>query len=415
MDFSAEFDSVRQPFVSTEGVSDSATWPAEVEASTRVNAAFTDSLMKNFSTGAARSLAVRSAAAIVLAGLAVIPAQAIECRFRPNAPDQHVVVKGDTLWDISGTFLEHPWCWPQVWGMNRDEIRNPHWIYPGQIVYFDRRSGRLTLNRPGSDADAGQSPMVRLSPQVRTDALGPEGAVPAIPSSVIEPFLTQPLVVESDTLAKTPRIAAVPEDRVYLGEGDRIYVRGDLAGNTNFQVFRPGNALVDPDTGKTMAYEATFVGTARLVTEAKPGVDVHSFVVSRSVQEIGIGDRLLPAPPAQPRNYVPHVPQQPVAARVMSIASETNFAAQHAVVTVNRGALDGLDVGSVLQLYHLGQTVKDPEGRKGFLGLGAAKLHLPDEQYGELFIFRVFGHVSYGLVMQIKEPVQVGDVAKSPE
>jgi hypothetical protein len=373
--------------------------------------------MKNFSTGAAWSLVARSAAAAILACLAAGPVHAaVDCTFRPNAPDQHVVVKGDTLWDISGAFLEHPWCWPQVWGMNREEIRNPHWIYPGQVIYFDRRHSRLTLTRPGSgDAGAGQPPLVRLAPQLRTDALGPEGAVPAIPSSVIEPFLTQPLVVESDTLARAPRIAAVPEDRVFLGEGDRIYVRGNLQGASSFQVFRPGTPLRDPESGRIVAHEATYVGTARLVAEAKPGVDVHSFVVTRSVQEIGVGDRLLPAPPTPLTNYVPHVPERPVAARVMSIASGTNYAAQSQVVTVNRGAIDGLDVGAVLRLYHHGQTVRDPGGRKGFLGIGAATLRLPDEQYGELFIFRVFGHVSYGLVMQVTKPVQVGDVANSPE
>ena len=372
--------------------------------------------MKNFSTGAAWSLAARAATATALACLAAGPALAAPaCSFRPNAPDQHRVVKGDTLWDISGAFLEHPWCWPQVWGMNRDEIRNPHWIYPGQIIYFDRARGRLTLTRPGTaEGGAGQPPLVKLSPQLRTEDMGPSGAVPAIPPGAIEPFLTQPLVVEAGELDKTARIAAVPEDRVYLAEGDRIYVRGELGGAASFQVFRPGKALRDPDSGKVLAYEAAYVGDARLLAPAGPGVDVHSFVVSRSVQEMGVGDRLLPTPATPLRNYVPHLPAQPIAARVMSIASEANYAAQNQVVTVNRGAIDGLDVGSVLQLYHQGRTVRDP-AQPGFLGFGGANLRLPDEQYGELFIFRVFGRVSYGLVMQVTAPVQVGDVAKSPE
>src|SRR5689334_4224960 len=140
---------------------------------------FTDSLMKNFSTGVARSLAVRTAIALgaaVLAGpaLAAPAAAGPHCSFRPNAPDQHLVVKRDTLWDISGKFLEHPWCWPEVWGMNRDEIRNPHWIYPGQIIYFDRAHGRLTLTKPGTgtgNPDAGAPPVTKLSPQVRTEEL----------------------------------------------------------------------------------------------------------------------------------------------------------------------------------------------------------------------------------------------------
>jgi hypothetical protein len=388
--------------------------------------------MKNFSTGVARSLAVRAAvaaagmtlAAGVLAGSAAVapatapataPAAGPHCSFRPNAPDQHVVVKRDTLWDISGTFLEHPWCWPQVWGMNREEIRNPHWIYPGQIIYFDRAHGRLTLTKPGSgDADAGQPPVTKLSPQIRTAELERE-ALASIPSSAIEPFLTQPLVVEPGQLDAAPRIAATPETRVYLAEGDRIYVRGALNGATNFQVFRPGKPLVDPDTGKVVAYESAYVGAATLVSEARAGVDVHTFKVTRSVQEMGIGDRLLPAPPMPIRNYVPHAPEKPVTARIMAMASESNYAVQSQVVTVNRGALDGLDVGSVLQLYHLGKTIQDPGGSKGLLGFGKSMMKMPDEQYGELFIFRVFGHVSYGLVMQVTLPVQIGDVAKSPE
>jgi hypothetical protein len=376
--------------------------------------------MKNFSTGVVRPLALRAAAAVVVAALAA-PVQAApaaagpHCSFRANAPDQHLVVKRDTLWDISGTFLEHPWCWPEVWGMNREEIRNPHWIYPGQVIYFDRVHGRLTLSKPGSgDADAGLPPVTRLSPQIRTEELE-HNAVSSIPSSAIEPFLTQPLVVEPRELDAAPRIAATPETRVYLAEGDRIYVRGALNGATTFQVFRPGKELVDPDSGKVIAHEAAYVGAARLVAEAGPGVDVHTFTVTRSVQEMGIGDRLLPAPPVPVLNYVPHVPSTPIAARIVSTASESNYASQHQVVTVNRGTLDGLDVGSVLQLYHLGKTVQDPEGRKGIFGFGRSMLRMPDEQYGELFIFRVFGHVSYGLVMQVTLPVQIGDVAKSPE
>lgn len=380
--------------------------------------------MKNFSTGVGRPLAAHTAAsalAVALLALAASPAQAApaaagpHCSFRPNAPDQHLVVKRDTLWDISGAFLEHPWCWPEVWGMNREEIRNPHWIYPGQIIYFDRAHGRLTLRKPGAgDGDAGLPPVTRLSPQIRTEELERD-AIYSIPSSEIEPFLTQPLVVEPHALDAAPRIAATPETRVYLAEGDRIYVRGPLNGAANFQVFRPGKALVDPDTGKVVAHEAAYVGTAKLVREAGPGVDVHTFTVTSSVQEMGVGDRLLPTPPMPARNYVPHAPATPVAGRIMAMATESNYASQHQVVTVNRGALDGLDVGSVLQLYHLGKTIQDPGGSKGFLGFGASTMRMPDEQYGELFIFRVFGHVSYGLVMQVTLPVQIGDVAKSPE
>jgi hypothetical protein len=368
--------------------------------------------MKNFST-----VATHVAAAALLACTVAAPVQAAtECKFRPDAPDQHLVVKRDTLWDISGAFLEHPWCWPQVWGLNRDQIRNPHWIYPGQIVYFDRKHGRLSLNKPGTDDEggAGAPQLLRLSPQLRTEGLGKE-AVPAISAAAIDPFLTQPLLVEANELADAPRIVASQEGHVYLGKGDKVYARGNLNGGSSFQVFRPGNALIDPQSGAVLAHEAAYLGTVSLQAAAHGGSDVHTLTVASSNQEIGVGDLLLPAPPTPIRNYVPHPPDRQVDARLMSIYSGMSYAGQSQVVTVNRGSIDGLDVGAVLQLYHFGQTVPDPTASKGFLGLRKTMIKLPDEQYGALFIFRVFKHVSYGLIMQVKGPAQVGDVAKSPE
>ena len=372
---------------------------------------FTDTSMKNFIT-----VGTHAAVAAVFACVLAAPVQAATCEFRPNAPDQHLVVRGDTLWDISGTFLDHPWCWPQVWGINRDRIRDPHWIYPGQVVYFDRVNRRLSLTRPGvaDDGMGGASGITRLSPQIRTEGIGND-AVPSIPASAIAPFLSMPLIVEEGELNAAPRIAAIEDNRVYLGKDDTLYVRGALGGASSFQVFRPGSALIDPETGRRLAYEAVYLGTVKLRAEAKPGVDVHTFTVSGSTQEMGVGDRLMAAPPVPMRNYVPHPPQRQVNARVLSIYSGVTYAGQNQVVSVNRGSLDGLDVGAVLQLYHFGQTVADPGAKQGVLGLGKTMIKLPDEQVGTLFIFRVFKQVSYGLIMQVTKPVEVGDVAKSPE
>ena len=365
--------------------------------------------MKNFSTVGTR-IASAALIACVLAG----PVEAATCEFRPNAPDQHLVVRGDTLWGISGTFLEHPWCWPQVWGLNKEQIRNPHWIYPGQIVYFDRINRRLSLNKPGAGDGAGEPGALRLSPQLRTEGLGVD-AVQSIPAGVIEAFLSMPLIVEDDELKDAPRIAAMEDGHVYLGKDDKLYVRGDLKGGRSFQVFRPGNPLKDPDNGRLLAYEAVYLGTVKLQAEAKPGVDVHTFTVSSSKQEMGVGDRLMPAPPTPMRNYAPHQPERQVAARVLSIYSGVTYAGQNQVVSINRGSVDGLDIGTVLQLYHYGQTVADPGGSKGIFGLGKTMIKLPDEEIGNLFIFRVFKNISYGLIMQVTKPVEVGDVARSPE
>jgi len=365
--------------------------------------------MKNFST-----VGVRLVVTALFCAAAAVPAHALECKFRADAPDSHVVVKGDTLWDISGQFLEKPWCWPTVWGMNKEEIDNPHWIYPGQIIWFDRAAGRLRL---GNRIDAaGGSSDLRLSPQLRMEGLGKD-AVRSIPTGDIEPFLTQPLIIENDELNGAPRIIAAQEGHVFLGKDDKAFVRGDLKGGTSFQVFRPGQPLKDPITQKVIGYEAFYLGTLKLQTEAKPGSgnDVHTFVVANAKEEMGVGDQLMLQPPQPMQNYVPHPPEQHVAARVVAIYGGVTHAGQNQVVSINRGKLDGLDVGSVLQLYHAGETVTDTTAKKSWLGMRSPEVKLPDEEVGNLFIFRVFNHIAYGLIMQVTAPVKVGDAAQSPE
>ncbi|MES2739584.1 MAG: LysM peptidoglycan-binding domain-containing protein [Pseudomonadota bacterium] len=364
--------------------------------------------MKNFST-----VGVRFVIAALFSGGIAASAQAANCAFLANAPDQHVVVKGDTLWGISGRFLEHPWCWGQVWGMNREEIRNPHWIFPGQIVYFDRVAGRLRLGSKVGDGSA--NGVTRLSPQLRTEGLGKD-AVPAIASGAIEPFLSQPLVIEVDELNKGPRIVAAQETHVMVGKDDKAYVRGDLKGGTSFQVYRPGKELKDPVTQAVIGYEAFYLGTVKLKAGAKPGSDVHTFIIASAKEEIGVGDYLIPSPPTPMQNYVPHPPEIQVDARVMSVYGGVTYAGQNQIVSINRGSLDGLDIGSVLQLYHLGQTVVDKTvPGTGLMQMKKSTIKLPDEEIGSVFVFRVFKHVSYGLIMQVTEPVQVGDMAVSPE
>ncbi len=376
--------------------------------------------MKKFST-AALLLAFAASGSVAAADDGVMNSP--RCAFLPNAPDQHVVVRGDTLWDISGKFLQHPWCWPQVWGMNREEIRNPHWIYPGQIVYLDRAAGRLRLGKPvagqgmGGGMDSSGLPTVHLSPQLRTEGLG-QLAVQSIPSNAIEPFLSQPLVVEEDALRDAPRIIATEEGRVILGKNDKAFVRGDLKSGTSFQAFRPGTPLKDPVTNKVIGYEAAYLGTLKLERAATAENEAHVFRVVSVKQEIGVGDRLMPVPPTPIINYVPHPPEKHLDARIVSVYGGVSHAGQNQIVTVNRGRKDGVDLGTVLELYRFGKTITDrtePDSIWSFGSIGKPQVKLPDSQYGSLFIFRVFENISYGLVMQVRDSVQIGDIAKSPE
>src|SRR5690606_6672909 len=143
---------------------------------------------------------------------------------QPDAPSEYTVVKGDTLWGISGRFLKDPWTWPQVWQMNQDQIKNPHLIYPGDVVRLDRSGAHPSLSLAGSmggsHAEAAAN-VVRLEPRVRVEPL--QSAIPSIPGSAIGPFLSQPLVVEADGLDSAPAILATEESRVIIGAGDTAY------------------------------------------------------------------------------------------------------------------------------------------------------------------------------------------------
>jgi len=374
-----------------------------------------DMFMKKFSTIAAilvGSLPFAYSSAVAAPAEATIAqAQAVargsKCDFLPDAPDKHVVVSGDTLWGISSKFLQNPWCWPQVWGMNKEEIRNPHWIYPGQIVYFDRPNQRLRLGNVSANGVVGGVPTVKLSPKSRVEGLG-ANAIPAIPASAIEPFLSHPMIVEANALENTPRIVAAPESKVNMGQGEKAYVRGDLDGGTSFQVFRPGVPLKDPDNGEIIGYEAAFVGTLKLAREPDANNDVYTFNVVNSKEEMSVGDRLLPVTPTPILSYVPHPPEEEVRARVVSVYGGVSVAGQNQIITINRGKEHGLDLGTVLSLQRYGGVIADRTD-------GNRKIKLPNEQYGHVFIFRLFDHISYGLVMQVTDFVKVGDVAKSPQ
>ncbi|RBA24457.1 LysM domain-containing protein [Herminiimonas fonticola] len=370
----------------------------------------TGQTMKNFSTAAL--LLAFSSVVLPASTYAQTPTKAVagktSCAFLPNAPDQHVVVRGDTLWDISGKFLQKPWCWPQVWDLNRDQIRNPHWIYPGQVIYFDRAAGKLRLGR-GAGSGNNDTSTVRLSPQVRSTEAVSE-AISTVNLSAIQQFLTKPLIVEENELNNAPRIVAVQEGHVYLGNGDKAYVRGELNGRTEFEAFRPGKPLTDPATKKIIGYESVYLGTLKLQRLSNVDNVPHTFTVTNVKEEMGVRDRLIAVEPKPFMNQVPHAPEQQVDAQIVAVYGGVSQAGQNQIVSINRGSKDGLDIGTVLELQRLGILTADRTA-----GNGRGLIKLPDETYGTLLIFRVFNNISYGLVMQVTDTVQIADVARSPE
>ena len=363
-----------------------------------------------------------------------------------GAPDRYVVVKGDTLWDIASRFLKSPWKWGELWRMNQEQIRNPHRIYPGDVIVLDRAAGELRLRLLKMET-------VRLSPAIRAAALAPD-AVPIIPVADIEPFLSKPLVIAQNQLVSAARIVRPQEGHVALGAGDVAYVQGISKEQGDYwHMFRAGPALVDPETSETLGHEATFLGEARVTRHG----DVSTVEILKSPQEVYAGDYLLPAPPeVMLDGYVPRAPAKKIDAHIIASYGGLFEVGNGSIVALSKGTRDGLEVGHVLAIYRnlnatpyqfresslWGRTgiiydARNPKtnyvneplvtrsaplfGRVGPAGFlhkdDKTKLPsppLPDERYGLLMIFRVFERASYALIMSASRTVNVLDIATNP-
>jgi hypothetical protein len=329
-----------------------------------------------------------------------------------NAPDTYTIKRGDTLWDISKLFLKSPWRWPELWGMNMQDIRNPHLIYPGQLLYLDKSGGRARLRMGQPLGDGGT---VKLSPRVRVEVPG-FGAISSIPFNLIEPFLNEAIIFQGNELAAAPRIVATQEGRVLLSKGENAYVRGDIGQDRSFRIFREAKALKDPATGLVLGYEAAYVGAAdfvrpgesRVGADGKPEIVPSTFTITNMRQEANVGDRLSPVPPREFSNYAPHAPSGELKGQIVSIYGDGLSAGQNQIVALNRGATDGMERGHVLALWSAGSRVKDATDPL------RPTLTLPDERHGLLFVFRVFDKMSYALILNVKDPVKAGDRFTQP-
>ena len=373
------------------------------------------------------------ALAFLLSGAALGQAPSAPLTIKPDAPDRYTVVPGDTLWGISQRYTDSPWRWPELWNLNREQIRNPHLIYPGYVIVLDRERGQLTIGgadrptpgdrpaptAPGADTPptatapgsaAGAPGTVKIGPRVRAESLAKQ-EIPSIPSAAIEPFLSRPLVIEPDGLEKGPTIIATQSDRVLLAAGNSAYVRGiGKSKDDVWYVYRKGNPLVDPDTNQTLGYEAVYLGTAQVTRPGEPA----TVTLTETVVEIGAGDKLVAAGRPQSVNYAPHAPRSQIKGRVMAIyggVGKVGEAGPQQIVSINRGKADGVEVGHVLAVYNLGGTVRDTTKKQDD---PAARIQLPDERAGLAFVFRVFDRVSYALIMQVTRPVAALDVVQTP-
>ena len=323
----------------------------------------------------------------------------------PTAPRSYTVRPGDTLWDISSTFLRDPWLWPEIWHVN-PQVENPHLIYPGDVLalaYGADGSPQLTLERGGA---------TRLSPRMRSEPL--EGAITAIPYEIVASFMSKPTVLEKDEIRNTPYVVSTRDQHLVAAAGNTIYALGDLGSevNSRFNVVHVGDPLHDPDDNDLVGYQGIYTGAARLLEAGKPS----TLELTESARETLDGDLLFPGTFDVPLDFIPHAPTTDIDGRVMSIVNGIAVVGQYQVVVINRGSSHGLEPGHVLAIHHAGSEVRDPKSRgvsRSATGIGRS-VQLPDWQAGTFMVFKTYDRISYGLIMEAKAPIRVLDRIGNP-
>ena len=321
-------------------------------------------------------------------------------QIRANHPDQYTVVRGDTLWDISGKFLQHPWQWPQLW-RNNPQIKDPHWIYPGDTLYFSYVNGEPTLSfaPPGS----GYQPDIR--PRIRESDI--QKAVPMIPVDAIAQFLNSPKVVSVDELDNAPYVLAIAGEHLIAGAGDRVYVRSiENPVGLGYTVYRAGKPYVSPETQEILGYEAQFIAETSIEAPGDPA----TMRIIKSDQEIKRGDRLMPTTEGDMAlSYFPRSPEQPIVGSIIRVMGGVSQIGQRDVVVIDKGKSDGIEVGHTLSIYKKGRIINDT------IQTGTpVPVKLPDEIAGVLMVFRPFERVSYALVMEATDAIHTLDKVQTP-
>ncbi len=331
--------------------------------------------------------------------------QDISQYLKSDHPDVYTVVKGDTLWDISGAFLERPWLWPEIWRLN-PQIDNPHLIYPGDriaLIWVDGQP-RLVLERgvAGRTVKVTPSDTVSLTAQIRSEPI--ESAIPAIRLDAIQSFLVQNRVIEPQMLDAAPYVVQGESERLVLGAGDRLYVRGVLPDNESFNIVRKGKLYVDPQTAEVLGLEAIYIGLGQAVAQDD---DVATMYMSTSREEAQIGDRILPTEERRVEStFFPSPSPDGTTGQIISVFGGVSQVGQFDVVVVNRGEREGISVGNVMAIYKRGAMARDR--------IANETIRLPSERAGLMMVFRTFEKLSYALVLVTERPLAVDDEVRSP-
>ena len=392
-------------------------------------------------------MSVLRLAITALCGCLLVLNAAANIKVRPDAPQTYTVRKGDTLWDISGQFLDEPWRWQEVWQANPG-VKNPNLIYPGDVLQLSFEGGKpvVRVARKGR-------PIIKLSPKARVQPAR-AGSIPTIPVDAIGPFLSRPLVVDETELETAPYVVSLGTEHIIGGSGMQVFARGIEPGVSNlYTVVRRGDPYMDPDDpdGEVLGYQALHIADATVDADGDPA----TLTLVSARREVLEGDRLVPASSdGSLSQFLPSPPDVNVEGKIINVVEGVSQIGQFQIVVLNVGECDGLEQGSVLAVYQRGQTIidqhalnprvalpepdpefeMDPERQRGLDGLTMAvdrfirdvirlgemedesfrEVTLPEQRAGTLMVFRTFDRLSYAIVMNARRAMHLSDIVRNP-
>ena len=265
-----------------------------------------------------------------------------------------------------------------------------------------RRIRRLERGVAGRTFKLTPSDTVTLSPRIRATPL--ESAIPAIRLDAIQGFLVQNRVVDPEVLLDSPYVVQGESERLVLGGGDRLYVRGNLPDSASFSIMRRGPVYIDPETDEVLGQEATYIGLGRTIAQAD---DIATMLLSTTRKEVQIGDLVLPTEERKvDSTFFPSAPERETDGQIISVFDGVTQVGTYDVVVLNRGEREGLEVGNVLAIYKRGALAHDR--------IANETIRLPSERAGLLMVFRTFEKLSYGLVLAAERPLSINDEVHNP-
>lgn len=360
---------------------------------------------------------------LCMAGMAISAhTQAASLKIRPNAPQRYVVKNGDTLWGISGKYLYSPWQWNRLWGANRNAIRNPHLIYPGQVLVLRYINGQPRLGFEHAQTRSDGIPVIKLHPRVReTSGYG----IPTVNVNLYRMFMKHPQIIAPEETANAPRLIAGPDNRVLYTQGNRVYAYG-LTEPGRYLTYRVNKNITDPETGKFLGQEVVFSGIANTLpyTQVNKAMKLRTqsaqpLVIEEAVSEIRKDDYLLKLPEGLDSfNVMPHAPARPIQAKVVSIFDGVGEAGQFQTITLDKGELDGLDKGTVVSLYKRGRQVRVNLSnnliRKPKDKDTVELVSIPAEEIGLAMVYRTSDHLASTIILESLNSISIGDTASEP-